>query len=73
MTQKEMILNHLQKEGSITPLQALREYGVYRLSDCIFRLREAHEIKTIQQTSIGKFKNKVKYAKYVYHGIKEGV
>jgi len=70
MTQKQMILEHLQKEISITPLQALKEFGVYRLSAVIFKLREVYKIDTIQQTSIGKFKNKVKYAKYIYKGVK---
>jgi len=70
MTQKQMILKHLQREKTITPLQALKEFGAYRLSAIIFKLRETYEIDTEQQTSIGKFRNKVTYAKYVYKGLK---
>lgn len=70
-TQKELILGHLQNQGNITPLEALGEYGVYRLSDVIFKLRDRFDIKTTYKTSIGKFKNKVRFAKYIYKGIKK--
>ena len=32
MTQKELIVEHLHEYGSITPLDALREYGIMRLA-----------------------------------------
>jgi hypothetical protein len=70
MTQKQMILTHLQTDKSITPLQALAEYGVYRLSDTIFKLREKYEIKTEQKSSLNRFNKAVKYAKYIYVGAK---
>lgn len=38
-TKQEQVLEHLQKYGQITPLEALREYGLYRLSDAIYKLR----------------------------------
>lgn len=31
MTQTEMILGHLKEHGSITPLEAIRDYGIMRL------------------------------------------
>ena len=37
--QNRTILNHLRKHGSITPLQAIGLYGVYRLAAVIYRLR----------------------------------
>lgn len=47
MTQNEMVLGHLKREGSITPLVALSLYGVYRLSARINDLREeGHDIET---------------------------
>lgn len=62
LTQKERVLLHLKKEGSITPLEALSKYGVYRLSDVIYKLRgEGHNIVT----NIKKF-NGNKYAQYIY-------
>lgn len=47
MTQKEMVLAHLQQGKSITPMQALNKYGCYRLASVIKRLREAdYKIET---------------------------
>lgn len=37
--QTRKILNHLSKFGSITPMEALTVYSIYRLSACIFDLR----------------------------------
>ena len=39
MTQKERILRHLNDNESITPIEALSEYGVYRLAVVICLLR----------------------------------
>lgn len=47
MTQKKLILRHLQEFGSITPVTALREYGCFRLAARIADLREdGYEIKS---------------------------
>ena len=46
-TQAAKILSHLNKHGSITPLEALNRYGCMRLAPRIKELREAgHAIKT---------------------------
>ena len=37
--QTRKILNHLSKYGSISPMEALTVYGIYRLSACIHDLR----------------------------------
>ena len=71
MTQKQLVLAWLQEKGSITPLEALSELGVYRLGDVIFKLRERFEIETVRQTSLNKFNKVVKYAKYEYKGKKD--
>ena len=34
MTQSERILRHLQDYGSITPVEALSDYGCMRLGEC---------------------------------------
>lgn len=39
MTQKEVILNHL-KTSSITSMQAIKHYGITRLSSVICQLRK---------------------------------
>ena len=38
--QTRKILNHLSKHGSITPMEALTVYSIYRLSACIHDLRK---------------------------------
>lgn len=44
-TQKEQILEHLEKFGSITPLEAQRFYGCMRLGARIWDLRkDGHNI-----------------------------
>lgn len=48
-TQSEQILNHLKqdKDKSITPMDAVQYYDIYRLSAVILRLRNAgHDIVT---------------------------
>jgi hypothetical protein len=43
-TQSELILQHLQEHGSITPLQALDLYGCFRLAARINELiKEGHQ------------------------------
>ena len=39
MTQTEHILRHLKDNGSITPLEALQEYGCMRLGARIYDLK----------------------------------
>jgi hypothetical protein len=47
MTKKERILAHLKSGYSITPLEALKSYGSFRLGAVIFELkREGYDIKT---------------------------
>lgn len=46
-SQNQIILEHLQKNKHITPLEALGVYGVYRLASRIDELRKAgHNIVT---------------------------
>lgn len=40
MTQTQTVLNHLQRRGSISPMEALVSYGIYRLAAKIYDLRE---------------------------------
>ena len=48
MTQCDAILQHLREHGSITPREALDEYGCFRLAARINELRKAgHDIETM--------------------------
>ena len=60
-TKQEKVLTHLQTYGSITPLEALNEYGSFRLGALIFNLRkEGHDITTNIIPKKG-------FAKYTYN------
>ena len=68
-TQKQFILQHLQKFGSIEPLTALREYGCYRLGAVIFNLRaDGYNIVTERVEAKSKITCRpVQFAKYILH------
>lgn len=52
ISQKQMLLNHLQNIGPIDPMTALQEYGIYRLGARIGDLRAAgHHIETHTATA----------------------
>lgn len=47
MTQSERILRHLQDYGSITPVEALSDYGCMRLGARIYDLKSrGYDIRT---------------------------
>lgn len=63
-SQKERILEYLKENGSITPMEALNEFGCFRLSGRIFELKEmGMNIETEQMFSNGKV-----FARYVLVG-----
>ena len=46
-TQKDSVIAHLKQGLEITPLDALEQYGIFRLSAIIFNLKqEGYNIKT---------------------------
>ena len=64
-TQKEKVVRHLLDSGNITPLDAFRDYGIMRLSAIIFNLKEEGFIfETEIETSLNRFKEKCKFARY---------
>ncbi len=47
MTQCEMVIDYLNEYGSITPLEAMRDLGIYRLASRISDLKkQGHKIKS---------------------------
>lgn len=66
-SQKTMVLDHLRRFGSIEPLTALREYGIYRLGARIADLRaDGHAITTGTVTSVSRITGRpVRFAKYI--------
>lgn len=66
MTQSERILRHLNDYGSITALDALKEYGCMRLGARIWDLkREGYDIRTTFETSRNRYGEKISYARYI--------
>lgn len=66
LTQNEMIANHLREFGTITQMEAINEYGVYRLSARIHDLRaQGMDIETIDNVRLNRYGVKVRFARYV--------
>ena len=69
MTQNEMIVNHLREYGSITQLEALRDYGCMRLASRISDIRKAGiKIIRLTETSRNRYGQKIRYARYIMEG-----
>lgn len=67
MTQCEMVLNHLLSEGSITPKEAEKRYGIMRLGARIYDLRKhGYTITTKPETKKNRFGVLTTYARYYY-------
>jgi len=64
-TQKKKILRHLETFGSIDPVQAMQEYGVFRLAARIDELRKEYEIRTHLVKTVNRFGEEVRYGRYV--------
>lgn len=61
-TQKEKVLNHLIKNRSITPIQALNKYGVFRLAAVVRKLKDCGYIIGSERVS----KDGKSFAKYTW-------
>ena len=69
MTQKQMILQYMQDTGSITPLDALREFGCMRLGARIFDLRKTGlEIRRVMEQRENRYGKRVSFARYYLEG-----
>lgn len=65
MTQKEMILKHMQEVGSITPAEAVKEYGCYRVAARIFELKnEGYDISSTMKSEINRLGKTVSFSEY---------
>jgi len=65
MTQKEMILQYMKDDGSITPWEAMRELGIMRLGARIWDLKhDGIGIKTEKVKSKNRYGRTTQYARY---------
>lgn len=60
------ILQHMRAQGSITPIEALLEYGCFRLSSVIHKLRHNYGIGI--KTDIVEVESGKRYASYSLEG-----
>lgn len=65
MNQCQKIIEHIDKYGSITPQEAMEEYGIMRLGARIWDLKAAGEdIVTESVSAINRYGETVRFAKY---------
>lgn len=66
LTQKDRILEHLQKYGSITTWDSFSLYGDTRLSDKIYRLKkDGYDFTEEWETKTNRFGNPVTFKRYI--------
>ena len=65
MSQCERIVEYMQQNGSITQLDALREFGCMRLASRISDLkRQGVAVKSTMETSKNRYGEPICYARY---------
>tara|TARA_Y100000361_G_scaffold142322_1_gene148268 strand:+ start:395 stop:613 length:219 start_codon:yes stop_codon:yes gene_type:complete len=65
LTQKERIIRHLKEKKSITSLEAMREYGIMRLTSRICELKnEGYLIRSEFVSSKNRYNEPVSFSKY---------
>lgn len=69
MSQAETILGHLREYGSITAIEAVRDYGIMRLASRIADLRKAGvPVQTEMVQGKNRHGEKVNFARYRLNG-----
>lgn len=64
-TQREKILQYIEENGSITPLDALREFGCMRLASRVSELkRDGCPITAKMETRKNRYGEPIRYARY---------
>ncbi len=67
MKQQNRLLAHLETHGSINPLEAWKQLGIYRLSAIVFILRNlGYSIKTNRINVDNQFGEKCSVANYIF-------
>ena len=69
MNQQERVLRHLRDYGSITSLEAMREYGIMRLASRVSSLKkDGYPIVAERMEVKNRYGEKVYIAKYIMEG-----
>ena len=65
MTQVEKILRHIETYGSITPMEAIKEYGIMRLASRMCDIKRAgYPVQKVTETAKNRYGEPVRYARY---------
>ncbi len=66
MSQRDMILRYMEDFGSITPAQAMDEFGCYRLSARIWDIRNhlGRKVRAEMVERVNRYGHKTRFAKY---------
>lgn len=65
MTQCEKVLRHMEDYGSITPLEAMSEYGIMRLASRITDLKHlGFPVQRVMESSKNRYGEPTSYARY---------
>ena len=65
LNQREKVLRHLDYYGSITTLEAFRDYAITRLSAKIYELRKMGLfIDTVRESGFNRFGERTNFARY---------
>lgn len=68
MTQVDVLLDYLEKHGSITGLECITELGIMNYKGRIHDLRKlGHDIETVYETKVNARGEVKTYARYIYH------
>ena len=68
------IIEYMKEHGSITPMDALQKFHVFRLASIIYNLREhyLYPIETVMEEGKDAEENTVTYARYFLRGMTNG-
>lgn len=67
MKQRQLVMKHMQKYGSITGCEAIKEYGILHLPSVIADIKErGYKIYTVLETSRNRYGQSVTYGRYSY-------
>ena len=65
LTQKQRIIRHLKDKGSITALEAMKEYGIMRLTSRVCELKDqGYNIRSEFVRSKNRYNESVSFSKY---------
>lgn len=65
ITQRQRVLEHLIRYGSISDLEAYQQYGIRRLGARIWEIRQTRSVRTEYVTKPNRYGVKTTYANYV--------